>query len=225
MSFLKSKHYLKSTQDIIDKDLAITSIEICKTPLSKLTIMLLNIVSKGELHRKMADISYDKLYHLYMILTTQSGKYILEKNEVITLKKFTSKKKDTETMTVKANLSLNTLLEKTKNRMGDKYFNYQGLTNNCQVFIDSILSANGLNNATLSGFIKQKTENLLSEKPRKIVNTVTDIGAVTNHITQKVKEIATQPIQKSFVNELLDPIKRHVTLPDMVGFIKYPFNT
>ena len=116
MSFLKTTHYLKSTQIIIDRDLVISHIEICKKPLSKLTMWMVNAISQGELNSKMENENYDTLYHLYMIITTNAGKFILEKNEVITLKKFTSNSKGTDTIDAgPCNIPLKSFLEKSLN--------------------------------------------------------------------------------------------------------------
>ena len=49
---------------------------------------------------------------------------------------------------------------------------------------------------------------------RKLVNSITDVGAVANNIAQKTEEISKQPIQTSISNELLQPIYRGLTLPN-----------
>ena len=74
--------------------------------------------------------------------------------------------------------------------MGDKFFDYQAISNNCQVFIQSCLAANNLLTLSLSTFIKQRTEGLLNDKSRKIVNSITDVAAIGNHLSQKAKEIS-----------------------------------
>jgi hypothetical protein len=119
-------------------------------------------------------------------------------------------------------------LEKTKDLMGDKFFDYKALDNNCQFFVSSILKSNGLNRGELSTFVLQDTRKLFEDNPkfRKIVNSITDTGAITSHIKQKAEEIATQPIQTSISNELMQPIFRGLTLPNQLlkGFSN-PFQT
>ena len=137
------------------------------------------------------------------------------------MKKFTSFSKDTESVSVggiKAGLTLNVLLERTKQMMGDKFFDYKGLDNNCQFFISNILKSNGLNNSGLSTFVLQDTRRLFDNNPkfRKIVNTITDTRAVSNRIIQKVDEISKQPVYKSIQNELVQPVFRGLTLGNLL---------
>jgi hypothetical protein len=233
MMFLKSKHFLRNTQTIIDKigDENITDITLARSPLSKTTMFLLNMASLGEMNKRLNETPHDKLFHLFMVLTTSKGRFILEKNDVITMKKFTGFKPETESVgvsSIKKGLTLNTLLEKTKDLMGDKFFDYKALDNNCQFFVSSILKSNGLNRGELSTFVLQDTRKLFEDNPkfRKIVNSITDTGAITSHIKQKAEEIATQPIQTSISNELMQPIFRGLTLPNQLlkGFSN-PFQT
>lgn len=222
MSFLKSKHYLRSTQTVIDSigDEPITDMIVARTPLSKATMFLLNIVSVGDFNKRLKETPHDTLFHLFMVITTGKGKYTVEKNDVITIKKFTGFKKDTETAQVgqTSGLTLNIILEKTKDKIGDKFFDYKALDNNCQFFISSILKSTGLNTPALSHFILQDTRHLFEENPkfRKIVNSITDTGAITNKLKQKAEEISQQPISTSIQNELLQPVFRGLTLPNQL---------
>jgi hypothetical protein len=161
MAFLKSNHYLRNVQSIIDSigDVDITEITIARTPLSKTMMFLLNISSLGEFNKRLKETPHDQLFHLFMVISTSKGKYILEKNDVIHMKKFSGFPKNTESQPVskiKTGLTLNILLEKTKQMMGNKFFDYQGATNNCQFFIDSILKSNGLSSSGLSNFVLQE---------------------------------------------------------------------
>ena len=49
------------------------------------------------------------------------------------------------TVNVSQNITMNSLMEKTRNYMGNKFFTYSGSHNNCQFFIDSILNTNANN--------------------------------------------------------------------------------
>ena len=223
MSFLKSNHYPRNVQAIINTlgDIDISEITIARTPLSKAMMFLLNMSSLGEFNKRLKETPHDTLFHLFMVITTSKGKYILEKNDVINMKKFTSFSKDTESVSVggiKAELTLNVLLERTKQMMGDKFFDYKGLDNNCQFFISNILKSNGLNNSGLSTFVLQDTRRLFDNNPkfRKIVNSITDMGSVSNRIIQKVDEISKQPVYKSIQNELVQPVFRGLTLGNLL---------
>jgi hypothetical protein len=162
---------------------------IYRTPLSKLLMGALALASGNTIQQKINEQPYEKLYHLFMSFQTPKGKVYFEKNEVINA--FTSIKisKDTEIReinSIPSNLTINEALDKTKTRMGDKFFKYQSANNNCQVFILNILQANNIGSKKDYDFIKQDTESLFKGNIlfRKIANTVTDIGAKVNEITQ-----------------------------------------
>ena len=182
-------------------------------------------MSLGEFNKRLNETPHDKLFHLFIIITTSRGKYVLEKNSVITMKKFTGFKPDSESVGVagirsgiKSGLTLLTLLEKTKDLMGSKYFDYKALDNNCQFFVSSILKSNGLNSPELSHFVLQETRKLFEDNPkfRKLLNSITDTGAIANHLKQKVEEISQQPIQQTIQNELLQPVFRGLTLQNQL---------
>ena len=154
-----------------------------------------------------------------MIITTPKGKYIVEKNDSINIAKFNGLKKNSETMNVAINgKTLNVMLENTKKKIGDKFFTYKAVDNNCQFFISSILESNGLMTNELQNFILQDTRKLFENNPkfRKFVNSITDIGAIGNNLKQKAEEISQQPLTQSVQNELLTPIYRGLTLQNQL---------
>lgn len=193
MSFLggfQGTNYLPSIQKLLNYigDEEINNITLAREPLPKATSFLANVISKGEFERKLKEQNYDESFHLFLVIDTSKGKYIVEKNENINIKRFSGFSKNTETknVSVPSGLTLNVMLEKTKSRMGThKYFNYQALSNNCQKFIDEMLYANGMNNAELHKFILQDSSELLGNDPnyRKLVNTLTDTKTIFNRIT------------------------------------------
>ena len=172
-------------------DAEITNIEVARVPLSTALKLLLNLVSLGNFQKRFNELPYDKLYHLYLVLSTEKGKYVLEKNELINMKKFSGFAKDTDRITISSipkGLNLNTLLSKTKGRLGGKYSKYSAYDNNCQTFVDAILSSNGLNTADVKKFVLQDTKHLFENDSRfrKIVNTITDVGGVKKQIEPAV---------------------------------------
>ena len=192
--------FLNSIQKVINRigDDEILKITVNRTPLSKVLKFLLNITSLGQLEKRMGNTDYDTLYHLFMIITTNSGLYVVGKNEVIQIYKFKSLGKGTETLPVPINagLTLNDMLEKTRNRMMDKIFTYKGQDNNCQYFINNMLISNNLNTDVLEKFILQDVRTLFegNDRFRKIVNTTTDIGSVaTTGIDKVSNELLRRP--------------------------------
>jgi hypothetical protein len=192
--------FLNSVQKILNRigDDEILKITVNRTPLSKVLKFLLNITSLGQLEKKMENTDYDTLYHLFLVIQTKNGSFVVEKNEVIQIYKFKTLGKGTETLFVPSNagLTLNEMLEKTKNRMLDKFFSYKGQDNNCQFFVNNMLISNNLNTDVLEKFILQDTQQLFENNPRfrKIVNTTTDIGSVaTTGIDKVSNELLMKP--------------------------------
>jgi hypothetical protein len=96
---------------------------------------LLNITSRGQLEKKMENTDYDTLYHLFMVIQTKNGSYVVEKNEVIQIYKLSKIGAKTETLPVPINagLTLNDMLSKTKSKMQGSYYSYMGSNNNCVI--------------------------------------------------------------------------------------------
>lgn len=153
---------------------------IKRTPVSKILTGLLNVASKGEFNKKLETTEYDKLYHLYLEFTLQSGKKILlEKNEVINMMLSTKRPKE-EIKVISSyprNLNINSIMRNTQNSMGSNFFLYDASQNNCQDFIVNVLRSNGIGNDLDISFIKQNTTFLFNSNLRKIANTTTTIGA------------------------------------------------
>jgi hypothetical protein len=157
----------------------IKHIIICRNPLREITYIA-KIVS---------NISYDKLFHLFLKIELQTGQQlILEKNEVINMDLFRGYKQGTETKDIispTSHLTIDILLNKTKEAMGNNFFTYQAGSNNCQTFIYTILKSNNLLNSDNENFIVQRTRDIFkNENLRKLTNTITDIAGRFDVIKQ-----------------------------------------
>ncbi len=161
-------------------DERIESLQLVRTPLSKISRFLLNIASFGQLENKLKETNIDDLFHLSLFI---NGKYVLEKNETIKLTRNPNEVKDnsqTLVIPVSSNLTINELIENTRQQMGDRYAPYDAVTNNCSVFISNVLSANGLMTDNAETFLNQKTIELFQKFPSissKIVKFATDVAA------------------------------------------------
>ena len=202
MNILKSSSFSKKVQSMLNVygNEQIKRIKIGRVPLSSTTMFLLNIVSLGDLNQKMKTTSYDKLFHLFLYIETDTKSFILEKNEVICLsnKKIPAKSEIID-VSYQGNLTLNILLSKTQELMKQDFYLYSGRDNNCQFFIMNILKANHLLNIQYQTFILQNTQQLFDSNPnfRKIVNTITDTSGVVN----KISEI---PSMRGSINNILE---------------------
>ena len=158
----------------------VESLQLVRTPLSKISRFLLNIASFGQLENKLKESNIDDLFHLSLLI---NGQYVLEKNEVIKLTKNPNEVKEnsqTLVIPVSSNLTINEMIENTQKQMGQNYAPYDAKTNNCSVFISNVLSANGLSTENSDIFLNQKTIELFEKFPsisEKLVRFATDIGA------------------------------------------------
>ena len=170
----------------------IVSYKLKRTPVSSLITSALNIVSLGEFNKRFKNSDYDELFHLFLEMTTQSGKRIMvEKNEIINMDVSPPTRPNEEVEDVINNipegLTINLLMNNTRKRMGESnFFNYNSKSNNCQNFILSILHANNIGDESDVLFVKQDTEFLFENLPilQKIANATTSLGAKVDVLKQ-----------------------------------------
>ena len=173
--------YTKSFSKLLDRFgfLQIDEINVCREPLSKAIMTLLNVSSRNQFEKNLNKTPYDKLYHLFIEIHIDNRIYILEKNDVLSLTQNNSNaRSDTLEIPIDNSLTLEDMLNKTKQAMGDKFFTYKAQDNNCQYFAQSFLAANGLGSKQTEEFIMQDVTSLFDQdvKFRKLVNTITGIG-------------------------------------------------
>ena len=175
----------------------INSIKIIRTPLSSFLTGIINIVSLGDFEEKFKNTSYDKLFHLYIIINTDKGNVSLEKNQRINMELNPSINGEHMDVIISSKISINQLIDNTHKELGNRFYSYQARLENCQDFIIGVLKGNNLSNAQNIEFVKQNTEQLFNDKLRKISNTTTDIarlvdvgiqgGTIENNILTKYK--------------------------------------
>jgi hypothetical protein len=165
----------------------ITSAEIRRSPVPSLISSALNAVSLGAFKKNMANAPYDSLFHLQFAFTTASGKFLVEKNEVINMDKdpVMPPKTEVKPVTPMPLISLQHLMDATKAYMGDKMFGYSARDNNCQDFVMAILNGNNIGNEQDRAFTKQPTSQLFEGLTtlNRVSNAVTNLGADINTIT------------------------------------------
>lgn len=164
---------------------AITGIKIGRTPLPSLIKSAINLVSLGAFQKLLKQSPYDKLYHLFCIVTLETGaKILLEKNAQINMKTISSynpKNTEYEEATyIPSGLTFKELLDNAQKLMGKKYFPYDGIKANCQDFLVGLLKGSSILTKDLQDFIKQDVKTLFETLPstKKVMNVVTGTGAV-----------------------------------------------
>ena len=210
------KDYPPKVREILAKygDDVITSFTLKRTPVEKVLTGVLSAVSGGEFGKRLANAPFDDVFHLFLEMKTAGGKRIaFEKNEVINAELDPPKRDKEESRTISpapSDIPLSTLLDNAKRMMGKRYFTYSAKDNNCQDFIVAILKSNGIGTEEDIKWVKQDNKELFRDLPylRKFANTLTDLGAKVNEITQGAgvsdtdlkssskKKVSTNTIQK-----------------------------
>ena len=165
----------------------IIKLVVIREPIKEAVNMLVNVITVNKVNEFKKDVGVDDLFHLYMIATLDNGKLIrIEKNAEIDIKEVNSipnvNQLNMLNIVITSNLSVNELLNNTRQKIGDRlFFDYDGIKNNCQDFLYNILYMNGFeaSNPTMKSFIKQdlvKLSKNLSQTSKKIMNTLTNLG-------------------------------------------------
>jgi hypothetical protein len=161
----------------------VDSIEIVREPIQKTVHVLLNALSLGKFQDNIRRLNYDQVYHLFLHVRLSNNRFIrIEKNERLSLKEsqpLTGNDNHMKVTGIPQVLSLNTLMQNTREFMGKDFFPYSASTNNCQRFVTSVLKANQLLTPEYSKFINQDAEELFrgASKLKSIADKVTNLGA------------------------------------------------
>lgn len=164
--------------------LKVLSLRVERAPISSMSF--LRKITLGQIDTLIKK-HYDEMFHLSLVI---NNKYLVEKNQVLN---FTIYKRRPQTQSMEValpagfNLTINEMLEKTRNAMGDKAFSsYEVVKNNCQRFVSSVLTANGLMTPELDKFINQDVLSVINELPGvyPIVNIITDLAARFNRLIE-----------------------------------------
>lgn len=178
-------------------DKRILALNVYRTPLSGLSMALLNIGTLGAYGRAKEELNYDKLFHLALVATVDdNGTYknvILEKDPKISISTYYPTNKDTEVHPVNLHgktFTINDMTETLRKQLGDQqYFSYSAFEGrNCQNYVLGLLNSMGLLNETLKDFIYQDLTQLIKKLPSytpSVSNAVTNLGAISHQIMGK----------------------------------------
>jgi hypothetical protein len=172
----------------------IKNMTIARRPIDKNVFGSINLLTRvgtlGAFQNRFKNMPFDELYHLSLIITTESGNRILvEKNEVINISRNVIMTPDTQTeqiINLPTNLTIKELLDATEKRMGNNYYLYNAVRNNCQDFLMGILKANNIGDETDYKFIKQDVAELFKgfSKTEKVLEFATDVASVFDRLVK-----------------------------------------
>lgn len=176
----------------------IKTMVVVRTPVQDYVGSLMDAITKGKYSETIAKSDYDKMFHLYILI---NGKYVLEKNEVISFYEPKDPRLDDKTddfMRVpspRRPLTVRALLNRTRAQMGDADFsNYSARSNNCQSFVLGVLRGNDLCSDLLTKFIYQDSEKIFQELPKHttgVAVALTDVAAVGDNIKESISSFKT----------------------------------
>jgi len=190
-TFSISTDYPPNVKEILNKygNEVIKGIVLKRTPVSGLLTGTLSLFSLGKFGERM-EKSFDELFHLFMDILTNTGKTImLEKIERVNMSLNPPIRPNEEVKQVSnipQGITIIQLMENARKRMGNQFFRYDSVINNCQHFLLNVLQASGIGDPSDYLFIKQDTEQLFKGLPilKKIAHTATDLGAIANKTVQ-----------------------------------------
>jgi len=184
----------------------VTRITACRAPVPELFTTALNALSLGEFKKRtksvfgevksqLEDKPHDTLFHLDLrveLFDASSNRIVtvlVEKNEVINMAVNPKRPPNAECQVIqdlRKPLTLNSMTEGASKILGENYFRYSAVDNNCQDFIMALLKGSNSGSEENYKFIKQNTAQLFSGLPslRRFVDAVTDLGASLNTAIQ-----------------------------------------
>lgn len=169
-------------------DWLVSSLVVRRDPIQSALNTAFNLVTLGKWNEARAKYSFDKLFHLGLVvgLTSPTGQHaelLIEKNAVVNVGHTKAQLDSSEVMRVPAPRpprTLATFVDNAKRAMGSKFFSYSAFSNNCQDFVRALLSSNGVLTPGADKFLKQDLEQLIKEQPGytgAVADAVTDLGA------------------------------------------------
>lgn len=168
-------------------DQQITRLRVCRTPLNGMVEKILNIISSGEFNKQKQKLQYDQVFHLYLIIDLKNGKtFRIEKNATVDFAEYSGPVCGMLVPVTKT-LTFSDLINKPAEKFGSTFWQYNSITNNCQVFVKNILDTAGLNSSELTTYVMQDAKAIFSTSPEYVKmfqNAVTDLGARGNILLQ-----------------------------------------
>jgi hypothetical protein len=183
----KARHNLAKYSSGIVEELLIR-----RAPVQNIVNTALNFITAGKWDDIKSKYNYDKLFHLSMIITLKmpngsQPRLIVEKNEVINISDSfkTTGKEEYFVVPVSCCVKFWDFMDKAQKAKGVEFFKYDAFRNNCQIFLDGILSANGINTPDAHQFIMQDVDKLLQELPEYVspfANLTTNIAGLADRV-------------------------------------------
>jgi hypothetical protein len=163
----------------------ITKILVCRKPLQKGITIIADALSSGNFSQKAKDLKYDNIYHNYTICTTSSNNsWVIEKNEIVIVRKATSKDFENENrnVPVQEGLTINKMIQNIQ-RQDSGVWKYNPSSNNCQKFQQELIEDSGLAKT-------KEIEEFINPQPAKeFIETLPTVVQPVPHITTQIASV------------------------------------
>ena len=185
-AFTKTRdNYNPSSRKVLEKygNMAISNLQVCRKPINENITNLLKLYNKA-----VGKGNHDTFFHLYLVATLADGKTKIgiEKNHVLNVEIFKDRmNQKCINVPFKGFLNINDMLNKVEKRFGkEAYFSYDAIRNNCQMFVNAVLSTNGLNSKEIRSFVMQPVDQLLAPWAEKTARLLTDVASKVDLIKE-----------------------------------------
>ena len=177
--------YNAAVREVLSRygDEPIKSIKVCRSPVSSAVQNAMNVVSLGAFKKRLERSPHDDIFHMFALITLEDGTVLcLDKQAQITLKVGAKPYKDSINVSPPFT-TLNEMLDKTKEHMGnDAFFGYNANGNNCQNFLFKFLMTSGKATPEIRKFILQDAKSLFDDNLEYFSKFVTDLGSKVSTI-------------------------------------------
>jgi len=190
----------------------VVGVVLSRAPIKGFLRKTLNVLSLGKFEEAMKRYGHDRLFHLSMIVDVDVGgvvrKVVLEKNAVVSISSRIVNEPDAEYLRIDGvpDITLLQMVDSTRNLMGNNFFPYNHINNNCQVFIDDILKANGMWSEQAHKWLFQDVSGLANDL-HPITNTIAKFATDTASVVDKLVGNGMKPTPlEMLVNEIIEEI-------------------
>lgn len=184
------KSLTNSAQDTLRRfgNQAIVRLRVTRTPLSA-TLMQTLATLQQDVPARLRDKPYDQLFHLRLDLQLEGGKWVsTEKDGLVRVSATAPLARDSQTLEAEPAhaVTLRQLIDAARRRMGDgSFFSYDAYKNNCQRYVDTVLTASNLNSPELHAFVVQDLRGVLNATTRSTIRAVTDLNGVLTTVADR----------------------------------------
>lgn len=183
------KHASPSVRQWLEKhgDVQISDVVIARKPIYSMIEKLANLFSSGQWEKNKEKLSYDRMFHLFMLIRLSDGTVAkVEKNQVVEIKS-ARWGVDRETEHLKYSIAngktMNELVKGAEAKVGaEKVWVYDARTQNCQFFLKWLLSDAGGWTKEIEQFVMQDAEKVLEGLGvlGDVARVITDIAGVAD---------------------------------------------